>query len=222
MLGALLFACGPGPPGRPIDCHDVGEITACFSATGAPRVVPRALPGSRPIGGWRCWGDGDDRGCVPRRSLASPLECDDAQRACAQRHPFLPDHDVWECRDDDGIAICRRRARAAGTSEASTHPAWVCAPRRGEPDELLCVDGSPDVPDGEGWRCFYAHEAGERRRCQRDREASTVGGACGRGCPDGARCVAGRCVPSSLEPECWLDEDCDDARCRFARCDEGA
>jgi hypothetical protein len=207
-------------------CADVGLVRACWTEAAGPRceqgvcLVPRAEPPWPAAGGWRCAGVGDARSCVARERGASAMVCDGD--ACEQRHPYLPDHGQWECHDDHGLAICRRLAEAAGVHEAPMEAGWTCAERGGPEGGLLCVDASPDRPEGEGWSCRYDHESGERRRCRRDPSAKVLGGECDstHGCPRGAVCVESTCLPLALELECWIDSDCDFGECVLGRCSE--
>jgi hypothetical protein len=130
--------------------------------------------------------------------------------------------------DAAGAALCRAISGPAGVSPVSSddRAPWHCGPRGGHEAELVCVDLSPDVPDGDAlaWRCEYDLRRGIRRTCARE-EGPRLGAACdGDGaCPEGALCVARRCVPPSLSPSCWLDADCGAGRaCRFGSCVEGA
>lgn len=224
---------GRAPTPAPVDagerCRDVGEVRACWTTARGPHcedgvcLVPRPTPPWPAVGGWRCEGAGDARTCVDRAALASPMSCEGD--ACEQRHPHLPDEGQWECADDHGLVVCRQLASAAGVPRSPRASGWTCGRRRGAgdgPDNVLCVDGSPDRPVGAGWSCRFEHEGGERRRCERDPSAKVIGGECdpARGCPRAAACVRGRCLPLALEPECWIDEDCAPGVCALARCTE--
>ena len=206
-------------------CSDVGEVRACWTSARGPRcedgvcLVPRPTPPGPALRGWRCEGAGEARTCVDRARLGSPMACEGD--ACEQRHPHLPDPGQWECADDHGLVVCRLLAEAAGVPASPRSPGWTCGERRGAGGEL-CVDASPDRPDGEGWSCRFDHEGGERRRCEREASAKMIGGACdsARGCPRSALCVQGRCLPLTLAPECWTDEDCGRGECALARCVE--
>jgi hypothetical protein len=125
--------------------------------------------------------------------------------------------------DSAGTTICTGGERAAGVAPAPRDPAWFCGVRHGGlPHERVCVDLSPDFPDGRahGWRCHTLYEGPLRRICERDPDAHTLGDACDRGhpCIDGARCAEGRCLPERPAPACWWQEDCPGGRCRFGSC----
>lgn len=221
----------PAPSGEDGDrtCADVGDARACWGGEGAQCaegvcLVDRALPDAAPVpGGWRCHGHGPERRCVSRRLRAGPFACDGDH--CIQDYPRLPDSSFWECIDDEGVVVCRGGEPAAGVFPAEPDPAWTCGSRRGEQGQRVCVDPSPDLPRGErGWRCYFEHQGGERRLCERHEGAPGVGAACddGAGCVRGAVCAGGRCLPARLAAECWLDADCGEGRwCRFGACMEG-
>ena len=132
----------------------------------------------------------------------------------------MPDDGDWSCADMGGVAICHAGERAAGVAPAPTgvDVAWFCGARG------ICVDLSPDFPDGDmvGWRCRYEHEAGARRICERVAGAAhQLTDVCDgrRPCLDGSLCIEGRCLPARPDPACWLDADCaGGARCRFGSC----
>lgn len=109
----------------------------------------------------------------------------------------MPDTGEWECTRRDGPALCRRGGAAAGVL-ALADPGWRCGVRRGHPDERVCVDPDPDLPDpGRGWRCHH------------ERMTALV-------------CVEAAPAPAPAPPavpDCWLDEDCGaGARCAAGRC----
>ena len=186
--------------GAGADCANVETLRVCWNA-GVPRVV----------------GPATARG--PARAPA--FTCNGTH--CEQRHPRMPDTGEWQCSDSAGATICRGGERAAGVAPAPADPAWRCGARRGgPPGERVCVDLSPDFPDGRarGWRCHTLYEGPVRRSCDRDADAHTLGDTCERArpCVDGSRCVDGVCVPEPPAPACWLETDCGGGRCRFGSC----
>jgi hypothetical protein len=135
----------------------------------------------------------------------------------------MPDDGQWQCADSAGATICTGGERAAGVAPAPPDDGWSCGARRGgEPGARICVDLSPDFPDGRavGWRCTTLVDGGARRVCTRDPGAHTLGQACdpARPCVDGSRCAGGWCVPARPAPACWLESDCGGGRCRFGSC----
>lgn len=178
--------------------------------------------------------------CTSRaKSGASRAESSDSDPAmarfdcqgdrCVQRYPRLPDDGEWTCSDMGGAAVCSGGDPPAGVPFHRSDGAWTCgarrtAPARTEP-ERVCVDLSPDFPDGKahGWRCHYVAEGSVNRICDRDAAAHVIGDACDARAPclDGLRCVAGRCTPDPPSPSCILDGDCVDAVCRFGSCWRG-
>ena len=123
-----------------------------------------------------------------------------------------------------------RRARGGrGAGPRPVRPSdagWFCGARRGgDPGARVCVDLSPDFPDGRarGWRCRTLHDGPARRVCERDAAAHTLAEACdpGHPCVDGSRCAEGWCVPERPAPGCWLQTDCPGGRCRFGSCIAG-
>jgi hypothetical protein len=147
----------------------------------------------------------------------------------------MPDDGDWTCADRAGITLCVGGERAAGVADAPPDPRWRCGARRGAAADALgrrvCRDLSPDFPDGKmaGWRCRTTYEPPPvRRACDRAPEARTLADPCDsrRPCIDGSRCEAGRCVPATGAPDCWLDTDCDgqdrgEDRCRLGSCGGG-
>lgn len=113
----------------------------------------------------------------------------------------------------------------AGVMTGRPAPGWACNLRLGQDagtDDRVCVDLSPELPEGatRGWACHYQHSP-ERRICRRDPEAPAVGKACTdeTTCVEGTRCTAGRCMPATPAPGCWLDADCGGTgRCFFGSC----
>ena len=156
----------------------------------AARDVP---PGARAQ--WRCR---DDQ-CRRRTRGASPFVCTAGD--CLQLWPLLPDTNEWDCHAAHGPVLCRFHAAAAGLgAETSIDPSFLCGVRRGHPEERLCIDFDPDLPPGPGpWACRF----------------------------DPTRHGAKLCVPSSeptpssppvRAPDCWLDEDCENASCVGGHC----
>jgi hypothetical protein len=220
-------------------CADVGDRRVCWgterSASGI--VVPRPLPPVTlsPLG-WRCTGTGASRACADRAHEASPFRCQGSR--CVAAHPRLPDDGEWQCADFAGLVVCRGGGRPAGTPQGASDPGFSCGVRHGarsEPDERICVDLSPDFPDGSprGVRCHYEASPGLERVCERIPDAHAVTDACDarHPCVSGLDCVAparsvalpsvgATCVPRRPSPACWLDGDCDKGVCRFGTCTE--
>jgi hypothetical protein len=139
----------------------------------------------------------------------------------------LPDSGEWECADFAGIVVCRGGVGTAVVPPGASEPGFVCGPRRGAqaaPGERVCVDLSPDFPDGgaEEQRCRFETDGALFRVCAADASARAAGDRCGpsRGCDTGLSCIEGRCLPRRPEPACWLDRDCDKGACRFGSCVE--
>lgn len=221
-------------PRRGLDplCLDVGDVRACFEgAPGSPpRLVSRPLPPRAPSTalGWRCVGQGMARVCIDRAREAPPFTCIGA--LCRQRPPRLPDDGDWSCGDMEGAAVCAGGSIAAGLPSTLAAPGWQCGARRRQ-DELgaatarICVDLSPDTPDGQalGWRCHYESAPAPVRICERVDGRALLGGPCAARhapCPLGAACVDGRCLPARPGADCWLDEDCPSRACAFGSCRE--
>jgi hypothetical protein len=149
-----------------------------------------------------------------------------AGNRCEQRHPRMPDTGEWQCMDSAGATVCLGGERAAGVAEAPPDAGWFCGARRGgDPGTRICVDLSPDFPDGRarGWRCRTLYAGPARRICDRDPDAHTLGDACDarHPCVDGSLCAVGFCVPERPTPGCWQDSDCPGGRCRFGSCVKG-
>lgn len=219
-LAAALAGCG-----RPAaaSCVEVGSSRVCWNEAGvAASVEPSMRPARSPASplGFRCEGAGDARRCIERDRRATPFACDGER--CTQARPRLPDDGEWTCADAAGAVVCVGGEPAAGVASRGVERGWFCGERRGT-RERVCVDLSPDVPDGDlaGWRCRFEHEPRVVRRCERDRSVHVLDDACDgeRPCVDGAHCVASRCVPDRPAPSCWLDADCGGgSACRFGSC----
>jgi hypothetical protein len=210
-------------------CADVGALRACWPTDGPAddvRLVPRPLPAmaARSPLGWRCAGQGPTRTCVDRRAGAPPFVCEGAR--CRQTHPRQPDDGEWSCADSAGATICQGGLPAAGVASAPADPAWLCGALRPGARTLpigdrVCVDLSPDFPDGDmgNWRCRTVYEPAPARLCAREPAAVlTVPCTPARPCVDGSRCVSGRCLPRRPAPDCVADSDCPRQRCRFGTC----
>lgn len=254
LLGALalatlcLPACSPAPlevtrPSAARDlasptvdttphCSDLsGGLRACWDEAGQPVSLSKApFPEPSPSGrGFLCEGSGEGRRCVDRGTLAPPFRCDGPR--CSQRQPRLPDDGEWECADMAGAVVCRGGDPAAGAAPGGRGRGYTCGlrSREGQPPERLCVDLSPDLPDGAapGLRCHFEASAGLHRVCELGALRPALGTACGREspCVDGSVCVTeggsgngGRCVPRRPRPSCWLASDCAAGACRFGTC----
>jgi hypothetical protein len=228
-----LEASIPVPTAEPrLPCADVGALRVCWSDARVAALVPRAVPpapASSPLG-WRCAWPGLARLCVDRHADAPVFSC--AGQPCVQLQARRPDDGEWTCVDGAGAEVCLSAGRAAGVAPAPADPAWICgvrrgaAPRAGEPEPRVCVDFSPDVPDGDAaaWRCRAVNGPAPSRVCERGAADGSLGLACDRSrpCVDGAVCASGRCVPARPAPSCWLDDDCPGGACRFGTCREEA
>jgi hypothetical protein len=230
----------PVPATEPrLPCADVGTLRVCWSdgrvATLVPRLVP-ARAASSPLG-WRCSWPGPARLCVDRRADAPGFSC--VGDRCTQAHARRPDDGEWTCVDTAGAEVCESAGRAAGVAAAAPDAAWICGARRGATssgrsprgagaasETHICVDFSPDLPDGDiaAWHCRAENGPSPVRVCERGAGPGALGVACDRArpCVDGALCVAGRCVPARPAPSCWLDDDCPGGACRFGTCREEA
>jgi hypothetical protein len=184
------------------DCADVDTLRVCWDGA-RPRVVGRATR-------------------APAIARGPAFACVADQ--CEQRHPRMPDAGEWQCMDSAGATICRGGAPAAGVAPSAADPRWFCGVRRGgeEPGTRICVDLSPDFPDGRarGWRCRTLYDGPPRRACDRDADAHTLAETCDarHPCVDGSRCAEGWCVPERPAPACWREQDCSGDRCRFGSC----
>jgi len=160
-----------------------------------PEWVPSHQVEPAVRGQWRC----RDERCRRRARDASPFVCTASD--CLQLWPQLPDAQEWDCHAANGPVLCRLHAPAAGLSSAKAiDPAFLCGPRRGHSEEQLCIDFDPDLPAGPGlWAC----------RFDPTRHGAKV-------------CVPSKEPPASpwpvRAPECWLDEDCGNARCVVGHC----
>jgi hypothetical protein len=201
---ATVPACRKASPDRAAteDCADVETLRACWDGAGVH--VTKSPTTTRARGpAFACAGD-----------------------RCEQRHPRMPDTGEWQCMDSAGATVCMGGERAAGVAPAPPDPRWFCGARRGgEPGARVCVDLSPDFPDGHahGWRCRTLHDGPARRVCERDPEAHTLGDTCDarHPCVDGSLCAGGLCLPERPAPACWREADCPEGRCRFGSCVKG-
>ena len=154
-------------------------LRVCWDG-GRPRVVKRALPAA--AAARRRWAGVASAAARPgparpRAASAPAFTC--AGGRCEQRHPRMPDDGEWQCTDSAGATICMGGERAAGVAAAAAPetPAGSAARAAGaEPGARLCVDLSPDFPDGRapGWRCRTLYDGPPRRICERDPDAHTL------------------------------------------------
>lgn len=219
---ALPSACSPKGGDRDDLCADIGSIRACWTGAAA-RIVPRPVPkDTAPSAmGWRCVGTGGARRCVARAATSAAFVCSGS--VCEQRHPRMPDDGEWRCSDSGGATVCAGGEPAAGVAPTVVDAGWLCGQRRAVTiPERVCVDFSPDFPDGnvDGWRCRTLYDGPVRRVCERDAPGRTLTAACdaGRPCVDGSRCIDSRCIPGRPAPACVLQTDCASGRCRFGSC----
>jgi hypothetical protein len=222
LMLMLTCACSPKTAERDDLCADIGSIRACWTDAAA-RIVPRTVPkDTTPSAlGWRCVGAGSARRCAARAVTSAAFVCSGS--VCEQRHPRMPDDGEWRCSDSGGATVCAGGEPAAGVAAATVDAAWLCGQRRGAtPPERVCVDFSPDFPDGnmDGWRCQTLDDGPVRRVCERDAPGRTLTAACAasRPCVDGSRCIDSRCIPGRPAPSCALQTDCATGRCRFGSC----
>ena len=212
-------------------CADVAGVRACWGAPpgevaaceGGACVVTRPLPAYPSASGWRCDGMRGERTCTPSVRQAAPFEC--AGDQCLQRFPRQPDQGEWECAELDGVVRCAGGHAAAGVPPGPNDAGWLCGARRGgAAGERVCVDLAPDVPasgSASSWRCRFHRKGGITRTCARAAATVRLGDVCGPsgGCPAGAACIRGRCIPPRPEPACYLDDDCGAGKaCRFGSC----
>ena len=198
----------------------VALLLAC-KTTSRPGLADVSRPTARASSalGWRC--PPGAKACLDRASLAPPFRNCDNDR-CVQLHPGLPDDGEWTCGETAGVTLCTGGEAAAGVAPTGLAPGWRCGARRIAGADRICIDASPDFPDGKptGWRCFYDGPALPNRVCVRDPRNHSIGDACdtGRPCVDGALCRAGICALPNRAPTCWLDADCPSGPCRFGNC----
>jgi hypothetical protein len=141
-----------------------------------------------------------------RPAEASEFSCQGGR--CVQRHARLPDDGEWRCAEREGVAWCAGGEPPAGVVHAPAERGFLCGTRhvqQGGRAERVCVDESPDYPDGGRgrFRCRFVHDRGIQREC--------VEGA-----------AELRPVASRALPDCWLDADCGTASCDRGRCARGA
>jgi hypothetical protein len=213
-------------------CADLTELRVCWGADDAsdgisttPRPVPELqAPDGR---GWRCSGRGALHACELRSARSGPFVC--RGERCAERHVRLPDDGEWTCSDVSGAVVCVGGTAAAGVIAGPSDPGFLCGARAraghapGGPDvdsERVCVDLSPDFPDGRahGWNCRFDYGDGVERICSRDRAAESFGDPAAPGACRNGRQAHGRCVPRRPQPGCWLDGDCASGACRVGSC----
>ena len=136
----------------------------------------------------------------------------------------MPDDGEWECFARAGATVCRGGEPASGAIGGRRDEAWICGVARdGGGGARICVDLAPDMPDDASFETCTMQYSGAvgKRVCVRKREPS-LGASCDAdaGCPRGAVCVRGVCLPSRTpRGECWLDTDCGAGEaCVFATC----
>lgn len=213
---APRFVPSPAPHDVATRCADVGTRRVCWTAAG-PRLVPRPVPDAPHVGAWRCSGAGAARVCEDRALGAGSFECGDT--LCTQRFARVPDDGQWECADLDGAVLCHFMAPASGIVAGGADPAFFCGQRRGKPGERVCVDFAPDLPAPDFRHCRFDHSGGDVARLCEKGGRRALGGECGAGCPPGAACAGGACLPLEPAPDCWLDADCAGGeRCAFGTC----
>jgi len=208
-----------------LPCGDVGDLRVCWGADAtSPRVVlRRAPPFALSSLGFRVSGSGKDARAVDRARDAPSFVCDGD--TCRQANPRLPDDGEWECADFASVVVCHGGLSPAGVPPGGADTGFSCGARRGAhaaPGERVCVDTSPDLPDGaaRGYRCRFEAVSGPSRTCRKDPKARSVTDPCiaPSDCETGLLCASGRCLPPRPSPSCWLDRDCDKGTCRFGSC----
>jgi hypothetical protein len=172
------------------------------------RRDPFELPALTALG-VRCVGEGEARRCRDRGLEASDFDCQGER--CVQRHVRLPDDGEWRCAEREGVVWCAGGEPAAGVVTAASERGFRCGARRvpagahaGGKGERICVDPSPDYPNGERGRyaCRFLLERGISRECVQE--------------PTPVRPVA-----TTTAPDCWLDRDCAPGRCDRGHCTAG-
>jgi hypothetical protein len=211
----------PTPP-----CGDFApNLYVCWSADGTPvSATETAIELTLSDLGNRCAAKKGTRRCVDRGRNAEPFRCEGTR--CVQRHPRLPDDGEWQCMEQAGAVVCLGGGRAAGVAPGGDSLGYDCGPRsvKGAPTgERVCVDLSPDLPEGRV-TCRFEADGGLLRICEPSSGAHVLGDACdaARPCVDGAVCITGRCAPRRPAPSCWLAGDCVKGSCRFGSCVEDA
>jgi len=193
-----------------------------------PATVDAAQPPARASSprGWRCVPGAN--ACLDRAKLSPEFRCEGDR--CLQAHPTMPDDGEWMCGETAGVTLCTGGEAAAGVAPAPLAAGWTCgarpstrpAPAGDAGKDRVCIDASPDFPDGSpaGWRCYYDGAALPSRVCVRDPQAHSVGDPCDarHPCVEGAVCRAGNCALPRRVPSCWLDADCAAGVCRFGSC----
>jgi hypothetical protein len=84
-----------------------------------------------------------------RPAEASEFSCQGGR--CVQRHARLPDDGEWRCAEREGVAWCAGGEPPAGVVHAPAERGFLCGTRhvqQGGRAERVCVDESPDYPDG--------------------------------------------------------------------------
>jgi hypothetical protein len=214
-------------PPEGYECFDVGSRSACYSP-GDVMVAPRLLPELAAPSelGFRCWTEAGGRRCVDRLRAAGPFVCTakEGRRSCVQRAPRLPQGSIWDCGDVAGAVVCLGQDAPAAPPP---DPGWKCGARRGaESGARVCVDLSPDYPNGisDDWACRFEDDphavGGRARTCVSEAGAPLLGATCDRehACVDGAQCLEGGCMPPEPLSDCIADQDCGAGVCRFGSC----
>ena len=134
---------------------------------------------------------------------ASEFVCEGER--CVQRHPRLPDTGEWRCAEREGVVWCAGGEPAAGVVALPPSRGYTCGERRKSERgrrERVCVDAAPDYPSDRAgeFSCRFT-ERGERE-CVR-------------------RASALKPLARPAMPNCWLDADCESARCDRGTCAEG-
>ena len=223
VLEETTWVSAPGTEDGLGTCADVHGARACWSGgADAGRVarVVRAVPSS--LDTWRCVGERAARTCRRRAGGAGAFVCKDGR--CEQEHARLPDDGEWECFERAGAVVCRGGEPASGVVAGRRDEAWLCGTARdAAAGPRICVDLAPDRPaDASLDACMMQQKGGALRQVCTQKSEPALGEGCSAddGCPRGAACERGICLPARApRGECWLDTDCGAAgACVFATC----